>query len=130
MAQIKKEQIESTESAMVEIKKMYAEDENGRNRLEVIDSMAFLHFGVSLMFRMSSDKKNFKNVLKENREYLDKEFPTWRTTKYLKINYCLSHKSKNFKVAIMKKVYLLHLYRVFLAVYKFILNTFKIDIKW
>lgn len=130
MSQIKKEQIESTENAMVEIKKIYSEDKNGKNRLEVIDSMAFLHFGISLMFRMSSDKKNFKKVLKENREFLDKEFPTWRTTKYLKFNYCVKTKSKNKKVAIIKKVYLLHLYRPFLAVYKFILNTFKIDIKW
>lgn len=130
MAQIKKEQIESTEKAMVQIKKIYSEDENGKDKLEVIDSMAFLHFGISLMFRMSSDKKNFKQVLKDNRKYLDKEFSTWRTTKYLKLGYCISHKSKNKKVAIMKKVYLLHLYRAFLAVYKFVLNTLKIDIKW
>lgn len=130
MAQIKKEQIESTQNAMIEIKKMYKEDKNGANRLEVIDAMAFLHFGVSLMFRMSSDKKNFKSVLKENREFLDKEFSLWRKTKYLKIGYCITHKSKNLKVAIMKKVYVLHMYRAFLAIYKFILNTFKIDIKW
>lgn len=130
MGQIKKEQIESTENAMVEIKKMYAKDENGKNRLEVIDSMAFLHFGVSLMFRMSSDRKNFKQVLKDNRKYLDKEFSLWRTTNYLKLGYCISHKSKNLKVSIMKKIYLLHLYRAFLAVYKFILKTFNIDIKW
>lgn len=130
MGQIKKEQIESTQKAMVEIKKMYQEDENGKNKLEVIDSMAFLHFGVSLMFRMSTDKKNFKEVLKENRKYLDKEFSTWRKTRYLKLGYCIVKKTNNFKVAIMKKVYVLHLYRVFLAVYKFILKTFNIDIKW
>ena len=98
--------------------------------MEVVDSMAFLHFGLSLMFRMSSDKQNFKKVLKENREYLDREFQLWRKTKYLKLGYCISHKSKNFKVAVMKKIYLLHMYRAFLGFYKFILNTFKIDIKW
>ncbi len=130
MAQIKKEQIESTENAMVQIKKMYQKDENGKNKIEVIDSMAFLHFGISLMFRMSSDKKNFKEVLKNNREYLDKEFSLWRKTRYLKLGYCITHKSKNFKVAVMKKVYLLHMYRAFLGLYKFILNTFKVDIKW
>ena len=130
MSQIKKEQIESTENAMVEIKKIYAEDSNGKNQLEVIDSMAFLHFGISLMYRMSSDKANFKTVLKENRAYLDKEFSTWKTTKYLKLSYCLSHKCSNLKVAIMKKVYVWHLYGAFLAVYNWILRTFKVDIKW
>lgn len=130
MSQIKKEQIESTENAMIEVKKIYQRDENGKNKMEVVDSMAFLHFGLSLMFRMSSDKQNFKKVLKENREYLDREFQLWRKTKYLKLGYCISHKSKNFKVAVMKKIYLLHMYRAFLGFYKFILNTFKIDIKW
>ena len=130
MAQIKKEQIESTEDAMVEIKNIYRQDEQGKNMLEVIDTMAFLHFGISLMYRMSSDKANFTNVLKENREYLNTEFPLWRTSKYLNISYAISHKGSNLKIAIMKKIYVLHLYKAFLAVYKFILKTFNIDIKW
>lgn len=129
MGQIKREQIESTENAMIEIKKIYSSDKNGKKILEIIDTMAFLHFGISLMFRMSSDKKNFKQVLKENREYLNKEFPLWKKSKYLKLSYAISHKS-NIKVAIVKKVYVMHTYRLFLAVYKFILNVFKIDIKW
>ena len=130
MGQIKKEQIESTEKAMVEIKKIYQNDSQGKKLIEVIDTMAFLHFGISLMFRMSTDKKNFKQVLKDNREYLNKEFPLWRKSKYLNITYSIAHKGANFKVAVVKKFYVLHLYRAFLAVYKFILNTFKIDIKW
>ena len=130
MAQIKKEQIESTEQAMVDIKNIYKEDENGKGRLEIIDSMAFLHFGISLMYRMSSDKANFKNVLKENRQYLDREFSSWKTTKYLKLCYCIAHKGSNLKVAIRKKIYVLHMLGAFLAVYNWILKTFKIDIKW
>lgn len=130
MGQIKKEQIESTENAMVEIKKIYKEDEKGRNLLEVIDDMAFLHFGISLMFRVSSDKQNFSKILNQNRVYLNEEFPLWKKSKYLNITYVLIHKGANLKLAIMKKVYVLHLYRVFLAVYKFVLNVFKIDIKW
>lgn len=130
MGQIKKEQIESTENAMVEIKKIYKEDEKGRNLLEVIDDMAFLHFGISLMFRVSSDKQNFSKILNQNRVYLNEEFPLWKKSKYLNISYVLIHKGANLKLAIMKKVYVLHLYRVFLAVYKFVLNVFKIDIKW
>lgn len=130
MGQIKKEQIESTENAMLEIKKIYSKDKKGKELLEVIDTMAFLHFGISLMLRMSDDKENFKKVLKDNRKYLDDNFPAWRKSKYLKLSYCFGHKFTNFKLAIMKKVYVLHLYRAFLAVYKFILKTFKIDIKW
>lgn len=130
MGQIKKEQIESTENAMKEIKKIYNSDENGKELIEVIDTMAFLHFGISLMLRMSDDKKNFKQVLKDNRKYLNDNFPLWRKSKYLNLSYCFKHKFANIKLAIMKKVYVLHLYRTFLVIYKFILKTFKIDIKW
>lgn len=130
MSQIKKEQIESTERAMVDIKNIYKTDKNGKNKVEVIDSMAFLHFGISLMYRVSSDKANFKRLLKENRQYLDKEFSSWKTTKYLKLGYCFSHKCHNLKVAIMKKIYVCHIYSAFLAMYNWILKTFKIDIKW
>lgn len=130
MGQIKKEQIESTEKAMIEIKKIYQNDIQGEKLIEVIDTMAFLHFGISLMFRMSSDKQNFKQVLKENRNYLNKEFPLWRKSKYLNISYALSHKGANLKVAIVKKVYVMHMYKIFLSAYKFILKIFKIDIKW
>lgn len=130
MGQIKKEQIESTENAMLEIKKIYSKDKKGKKLIEVIDTMAFLHFGISLMFRMSDDKKNFKQVLKDNRKYLDSNFPLWRKSKYLNLSYTISHKFANFKLAVVKKIYVMHLYRAFLAVYKFILRTFKIDIKW
>lgn len=130
MGQIKKEQIESTEKAMVEIKNIYKNDEQGMKLLEVIDDMAFLHFGISLMFRVSSDKENFSKILKANKEYLNKEFPAWRKSKFLNIRYVLLHKGSNLKLAIMKKVYVMNLYKIFLAIYKFILKVFKIDIKW
>lgn len=131
MGQIKKEQIESTQNAMIAVKEIYSKDENGKKLLEIIDTMAFLHFGISLMFRMSYDKKaNFKETLKENRIYLDTNFPLWRKSKYLNISYSISHNFANFKVAIVKKVYVLHLYRAFLVLYRFIIDTLKIDIKW
>jgi len=51
-------------------------------------------------------------------------------SKYLNMSYVLSHKGANLKLAIMKKVYVMHLYKAFLVFYKFILNVLKIDIKW
>lgn len=129
VATIKKEQIASTENAMLEVREIYKKSENGKKMEELLSAMAFLHFGISLMFRISSDKQNFKQVLKENREFLDREFPLWRKTKYLNIIYTIKNRS-NLKVAIMKKVYVWHLYKAFLKIYKWILKTFKIDIKW
>ena len=130
MATIKKEQLESTEKAMLDVKKIYESEETGKRLLPVLDAMAFLHFGISLMFRISADKtSNFKEELKKNKEYLDSNFSSWKTSEYLKLSYCMKHTS-NTKVAIMRKIYKSGLFRVFLALYNFMINKLKIDIKW
>lgn len=128
---IKKEQVASTESAMLEVKEIYGRTEKGRNLIPVLDAMAFLHFGISLMLRIYADKTcNFNEELKHNREYLDKNFGTWRNSKYLNITYSISHKFANIKVAIMKKIYILNLYKTFLKFYTFMIEKLKVDIKW
>lgn len=130
VATIKKEQVVSTENAFLDVKKIYEEDENGKKLLPVLDAMAFLHFGLSLMFRVSADKtSSFKEELKKNKEFLDSNFPTWSTSEYLKISYCKKHKS-NMKVAIMRKVYKSGLFGIFMKMYNFMINKLKIDIKW
>lgn len=127
---IKQDQIASTQDAMIEIRKIYASDKNGKKLLEVIDNMAFVHFGISLMFRISNDKNcNFKEELKKNRKFLNDNFSLWRKSKYLNLGYTLKHKC-NFRSAIMKKIYVMHLFRPFLIVYKFMINVLKVDIKW
>lgn len=130
MATIKKEQLESTEKAMLDVKNIYENEESGRKLLPVLDAMAFLHFGISLMFRISADKtSNFKDELKKNKEYLNSNFSSWTKSEYLKLSYCMKHKS-NVKVAIMRIVYKSGLFRPFLNVYNFMINKLKIDIKW
>ena len=112
MSTIKKEQIEATEKAMLDVKNIYLSEENGKKLLPVIDVMAFLHFGISLMFRISADKtSNFKEELKKNRLYLDQN-------------------KSNTKVAIMRMIYKSGLFRVFMGFYNFMINKLKIDIKW
>lgn len=128
ISQIKKEQIESTEKAMINVKKIYEKNINWKSLIEVLNSMAFLHFWISLMFRLSLDK-DFKNIVKSNRAYLDKEFSGWRQSKYLKLSYSISHKFSNFKLAVVKKIDELWIFIFFIKFYNFILKTFKIDIK-
>ena len=92
--------------------------------------MAFLHFGISFTFRLSYDKKNFKETYKIVKEYMNKEFPNWKKCKYLNIWYNITHNCSNIKIAIMKKIYRLGLYKCFLSLYRFIIDKLKIDIKW
>ena len=128
MSTIKKEQLDSTLNAMLDVKKIYKEKKP--ELLGVLDAMAFLHFGISLTYRLSYDKKNFKDTYKKIKDYLNKEFLSWKKNKYLKILYSVSHKCSNIKIALMKKVYILGMYKTFLVLYRFIIDKLKIDIKW
>ena len=127
---IKKEQVESTYQAMVEVRRVYENSENRVRMLPLLDAMAFLHLGVSLMFRLSYDKNcNLALAVKENSEFLDNYFPTWRYTKFVKLGYVVKN-HVNFKLWIIKVVYKLHLFRAFLAVYRFMIDKMHVDIKW
>lgn len=131
MTTVKKEQVESAKNGMIEIKEIYKKNDNGKNLLPVLDAMAFLHFAISLTLRISCDKEsNLKNEMKEIKTFLNTNFSSWRKSKYLSIWYSITHKFSNVKVVIMKKIYIMNLYSLFLKIYKFMINKMKIDIKW
>ena len=131
MNTLKKEEIEKIQNAMLEIKKQYVKENTNVENMEILASMAFLHFGISLMLKVSeTDNCDFSEEYKKNLKFLNENFPEWKKTKYTKIIYCLKKKSVNFKLAIVRKVYICHLFKAFILTYKFITKTLKIDIKW
>lgn len=126
---VKKDAIKPTYESMKEVRDLYY---NERPELiDYIDSCAFLHLGVSLMYRMSEDKTlDFKSALKENKVFLNTNFPRWKKSKYIKLSYVITHKGANFKLWIVKIFYNLGLFRLFISVYKFMIKKFGVDIKW
>ena len=123
--------IEDVKKAMLELKNIYINNNYNNIFLEVLDCVFFLHFGISLMFRLSyTEKKRFKKLLKDSKYFLNNNFKLYRNSKFLNLNYILRKKSSNIKVAIMRKIYTLNLFTLFLDFYKFMINTLKIDIKW
>lgn len=125
---VKKDAIKPTYESMKEVRDLYY---NERPELiDYIDSCAFLHLGVSLMYRMSEDKTlDFKRALKENKMFLNTNFPRWKKSKYIKLSYVITHKGANFKLWIVKIFYNLGLFRLFISVYKFMIKKFGVDIK-
>lgn len=128
---IKKEQIESTYASMKEIKKIYKKSTRANTLVPVLDSMAFVHLGVSLMFRLSYDKSgNLKDMIIENTRFLNENFQSWKNSEFLTLRYMFKNGFCNFKVWVVKKVYDLHLIRLFMMVYRFMIDKLGIDIKW
>ena len=131
MNTLKKEEIENIQQAMLEVQEKYNRANAAKERKEILADMAFLHFGISLMLKASENESmNFKEIYLNNLRYLDTNFKQWRKSKYLKLGYSLKKGSLNFKVAIVKKIYIFHCFRFFISLYKLITKTLKIDIKW
>ena len=121
--------LDSVYKSMLEIRNFYKKER--KDLLDYVDANAFLHLGISLMYRLSENKDiDFKKVLKDNTEYLKKNFPNYKTTKYTKLSYIITHRGVNFKLWVVKCFYNLGLFRLFLATYKFMIKRLKIDIKW
>lgn len=122
--------IPETYAAMKEIRNLYAKTKN-QNYLDYIDANAFLHLGISLMYRLSTNKNaNFNKLLKENTKFLDQNFPNWRRNRYLTLKYVKQNNGSNNKLYLVKKIYDFHLFKPFLATYKAMINIFGVDIKW
>lgn len=131
MTTIGKEKIDSTYQAMLDVKASYQAQHATRALTTFLDAAAFLHFGVSLMFRISLDKSaNLKQVIKENTHYLDEHFATWRTSAIISLRHALRYGGANAKLWFARIVYRLHLMRAALAVYRFMIEKLHKDIKW
>ena len=131
MNTLKSNEIKSIQEIMLNVKEIYQTENTSKEKQEILSVMAFVHFGISLMLKASGNNNcDFKKEYKDNLEYLDKYFKEWRTTKYIKIWYVMTHSKTNLKVAIVKKIYVFNLFHIFLTIYRFITEKLKIDIKW
>lgn len=129
MTTIDKSKISSTYQAMLEVKRVYLRKASGK-LLYFLDAAAFLHLGLSLMFRISYDKSaNLKDELRRNRAYLDKNFPTWNTNKIISVCNARTYKGALRKTYYGRIVYSLGLMGIALQAYRAIISAGH-DIKW
>lgn len=130
MTTIKAEQIEPTYQSMLEIRNIYKIKASTKLR-ETLDTIAFLHLGISLMFRIYNTKgTDFYTINKRNRQYLNDNFPKWRSSKYLTFSYGVQHKFSNIKLWIVSKFYKANKLDWFLKTYSGFIRMTGIDIKW
>lgn len=130
MTTIDKSKIDSTYKAMLEVKKIYCE-EASKNLNEFLDAAAFLHLGISLMFRISYDKSaDLAYEIDHNRNYLDTNFSTWNTDIIINSSNAKRYKSALKKVYFARKIYNAGLLKTALKIYRWMIHSMDIDIKW
>lgn len=130
MTTIDKSKIDSTYKAMLEVKQVYEENANQQLRY-FLDAAAFLHLGVSLMFRISYDKSaNLKQELQRNKQYLDNNFPTWNTDKIISETNAKKDGGVLKKANLARKIYRSTFTGLALSIYRFMIHKLNRDIKW
>ena len=123
--------VENFKKYLLELKKLYIKENKYESMRYILDMMAFIHLGTSVMYRASYDKTiNMKNLLKDTIKYLDYNFGTWRKTPYLKLGYSIKKGPTHIGLWGISKLYKLNIPMVYIRVYRFMIDKLKIDIKW
>lgn len=125
------EDVNNLKKYLLEVKQLYINKEKYEEMKYILDMMAFIHLGISVMYRLSYDKTiNIKSEIKNTIKYLDEEFPTWRKSPFLKFNYCIKRGIKHIGLWGISKLYKWNMPMIFIYVYKFVVDKLKMDIKF
>lgn len=123
--------VENLKKYLLEVKELYIKSEKYDDMKYILDMMAFIHLGISVMYRASYDKNiNINRMLKETIEYLDDNFSTWRKSPFLKLSYSIKRGIKHIGLWGISKLYKWNIPIIYIKLYKFVIDKLKIDIKW
>lgn len=123
--------VQNFKKYLIELKKLYIKENKYEEMKYLLDVLAFIHLGTSVMYRASYDKGiDMKKMLKETISYLDNNFSTWRKSPYLKLSYCIKKGIKNIGLCAISKLYKWNMPMVYIKTYRFVIDKLKIDIKW
>lgn len=126
---VREDQVTSVFDAFLEIKEVYKDSRP--DLVPALDAIAFLHLGISLVFRLScSAHAKVSREVSRMTQYLDCNFPSWRKSPYINFSYALSRGGALIKVYIVQLLYKAHLLPAFLAIYRFMIYRLHVDIKW
>ena len=90
---VNEQDVKNLKKYLLEVKKFYENSNKYEEMKYILDMMAFLHLGTSVMYRASYDEKiNIKQMLKETIKYLNEYFPTWRKNPFLTFRYSIKRR--------------------------------------
>ena len=128
---VNNQDVSNLKKYLLEVKDTYIKYGKYEEFKYIIDLMAFIHLGVSVMYRASYDKTiNMNLMMKETINYLDENFATWRKSPFLRFSYSVKRGIKHLGLWGIAKLYKLNMQMVFIRIYRFAIDKLKIDIKF
>lgn len=128
---VNKQDVENLKKYLLEVKDLYIKENKYDSMRNILDLMAFIHLGISVMYRASYDKSiNIKQMTKETIKYLDENFGSWRKNPFLTFRYSIKKGFKHIGLWGISIFYRLNMPMVFIHIYRFVVDKLKIDIKF
>lgn len=128
---INENDVNNLKKYLLEVKEFYIKSGKYEEMKYILDLMAFIHLGVSVMYRASYDPNiKINKMIKETIKYLDDNFETWRKNPFLKFKYSFKKGFKHLGLWGISILYKLNIPMVYIRIYRFFIDKLKIDIKW
>lgn len=128
---VNNQDVENFKKYLLDLKDLYIKQDKYEDMKYILDLMAFIHLGISVMYRASYDEQiNIKEMIKETIKYLDENFSTWRKSPFLKFGYSLKKGFTHIGLWGISKLYKWNMPMVYIRLYRFTIDKLKIDIKW
>ncbi len=128
---VNEQDVRNLRKYLLEVKKFYKDSNKYEELKYILDIMAFLHLGVSVMYRASYDPKiNIKEMTKETIKYLNENFSTWRKNPFLTFRYSIKKGFKHIGLWGVSLLYKWNMTMVYIRVYRFLVDKLKKDIKF
>ena len=128
---VNKQDVENFKKYLLELKELYIKENKFEEMKYILDMFAFIHLGISVMYRASYDKSiDMKKMMKETIQYLDTNFGTWRKSPFLKFGYSVKKGFKHVGLWGISIMYKMNLNLLFIKIYRFMIDKLKIDIKF
>lgn len=128
---VNKQDVENFKKYLLVLKEHYIKENKYDEMKYILDLMAFIHLGVSVMYRASYDKEiNMKEMMKDTIKYLDENFSTWRKNPFLTFRFSIKKGFKHTGLWGISKFYKWKMPMLFIKLYRFAIDKLKIDIKF
>ena len=117
---VNKQDVENLKKYLLKVKESYIKAGKYEDMKEILDIMAFLHLGTSVMYRASYDEKiNIKELTRETIKYLNENFPTWRKNRFLTFRYSIKKGFKHIGLWGISLFYKWNMPMVYIRIYRF-----------
>lgn len=128
---VNQQDVENFKKYLLELKALYIKNNQYEEMKYILDLLAFLHLGISVMYRASYDKQiEMKKMMEQTIQYLDENFFSWRKNPFLTFGYSRKKGIKHIAFWGISKMYKMKMAMLFIHLYRFIIDKLKIDIKF